>query len=142
MISLSSFGLSFFSTRSPLSPPSPFSSLPNSVNLCVFQMVETRRELITGWICLSLFHFPLLSSWPPLSPSSLFSSLYNFVNISERSRLWSTHKEVITGWLALSFFDSTLSYPDHFFLPPPSSLLYVTLGNSLGVPHCGETFHL
>ena len=30
----------FFSTRSPLSPPSPFSSLPNSVNLCVFQMME------------------------------------------------------------------------------------------------------
>ena len=24
----------------PLSPPSPFSSLPNSLNLCVFQMVE------------------------------------------------------------------------------------------------------
>ena len=40
LTALSSFGLSFFSTRSPLSPPSPFSSLPNSVNLCLFQTVE------------------------------------------------------------------------------------------------------
>ena len=35
MTALSLFGLSFFSTRSPLYAPSPFSSLPNSVNLFV-----------------------------------------------------------------------------------------------------------
>ena len=40
LTTLPSFGLSFFSTRWPLSLPSPFSSLPNSVNLCVFQTVE------------------------------------------------------------------------------------------------------
>ena len=40
LTALSSFELSFFSTRLPLSPPSLFSSLLNSVNLCVFQTVE------------------------------------------------------------------------------------------------------
>ena len=43
LTALSPFGLSFFSTRSPLSPPSPFSSLPNSLNLCVFQTVENTQ---------------------------------------------------------------------------------------------------
>ena len=96
----------------PLSPPldSPFSppgglclfSPPSLlyptlwISVCSRQW-RTRRELVTGWICLSPFHFPLLSSWPSLSTSSLSSSLCNSVNISERSRLWSTHKEVITG---------------------------------------------
>ena len=48
-IALSIFGLSFFSTRSALSPPSPFSSLPNSVNLFVCSgLWRTFRELITG----------------------------------------------------------------------------------------------
>ena len=36
-----SSGLSFFSTRWPLSLFSPISSLSNSVNLCVFQTVNT-----------------------------------------------------------------------------------------------------
>ena len=40
LTTLFSFGLSSFSTRWPLSLPSPFSSLPNSVNLCVFQTGE------------------------------------------------------------------------------------------------------
>ena len=97
LTALSSIGLSFFSTRSPLSPPSPFSSLPNSVNLCV----PDGREYLGSWLLAGsvslLYHSPLLSSWPPLSPSSLFSSLYNSMNISEWSRLWSAHKEVITG---------------------------------------------
>ena len=39
-LTLSSFGLSFFSTRWALSLFSPISSLSNSVNLCVFQTVE------------------------------------------------------------------------------------------------------
>ena len=73
LTSLSPFGLFFFSTRSPLSPP-PFSSLPNSVNLFVCsRRWRTLRELITGWICLSPFDSPL---YPPghlcrLPPSSL-----------------------------------------------------------------------
>ena len=74
LTALSPFGLSFFSTRSPLSSPSPFSSVPNSVNLFVCsRRWRTLRELITGWICLSPFDSPL---YPPghlclLPPSSL-----------------------------------------------------------------------
>ena len=37
---MGTFGLSFFSTRWPLSLFSPISSLSNSVNRCVFQTVE------------------------------------------------------------------------------------------------------
>ena len=49
------------STRSPLSPPFPFSSLPNSVNLFVCSRLwRTLRELITGWICLSPFDSPFI----------------------------------------------------------------------------------
>ena len=68
------FGLSFFSTRSPLSPPSPFSSLPNSVNLFVCsRWWRTLKELTTGWICLSPFDSPLypLGHLCLLPPSSL-----------------------------------------------------------------------
>ena len=43
------------------------------------------------------------------------------------------HREVITGYLAVSPFDSPSS-PGHLHLPPPSSLLHVTLCTSLGVP--------
>ena len=54
----SSFGLSFFSTRWPLSPPSPFSSLPNSVNLCVPDGGEhVGNWLLAGSVSLS-FSFP------------------------------------------------------------------------------------
>ena len=67
----STFWLSFFSTRLCLSPPSPFSSLPNSVNLFVCSgLWRTLGELITGWICL----FPSDSPFSPpghLCPSSL-----------------------------------------------------------------------
>ena len=60
LIALFPFWPSNCSTRSPLSPPSPFSSLPNSENLFVCSRLwKTFRELITGWICLSPFdsHF-------------------------------------------------------------------------------------
>ena len=53
------FSVSLFSPRSPLSPPFPFSSLLNSVNLSVCSgLWRTLRELITGYIGLS-----------PLTPS-------------------------------------------------------------------------
>ena len=74
LIALSPFWPSFSSTRSPLSPPSPFSSLPNSLNLFVCSRLwRTLRELITGWISLSPFDSPFS---PPahlclLPPSSL-----------------------------------------------------------------------
>ena len=97
LTTLSSFGLSFFSTRCLclLPPPSLlYSTL--WISVCSRRW-RTPKELVTGRICLSPFHFPLLCSLLPLSTSSLSSSLYNSVNISERSRLWSAHKEVITG---------------------------------------------
>ena len=81
-----------FSTRSPLSPPFPFSFLHNTVNLFVCSRLwRTLRELITGWICLSHFDSLPLSLWQPLSPSSLFFSLCNSVNISEGFRVWTAH---------------------------------------------------
>ena len=47
IIALSPFWLSFFSTKSPLSPTFPFSSLPNSVNLFLCSgLWRTLRELI------------------------------------------------------------------------------------------------
>ena len=63
-----------FSIRLPISPFFPFSSLPNSVNLCVcFRLWRTLRGLIAGWICLSPFNSTF---YPPghlclLPPSSL-----------------------------------------------------------------------
>ena len=72
LTTLPPFGLSFFSTRSPLSLPYPLSSLSNSINLFVCSgWWRTLRELITGWICLSPFDSPF---YPPghlyLLPSS------------------------------------------------------------------------
>ena len=74
LTALTRLGLSFFSTRLPLSSPSPVSSLPNSVNLFVCSgLWRTLRQLITGRICLSPFDSPYS---PPghlrlLPPSSL-----------------------------------------------------------------------
>ena len=58
LTAVSPFGLSFFSTRSPVSPPQPLSTLPNSVNFCVFQTVENTQGT-DYWLDLSLsFSFP------------------------------------------------------------------------------------
>ena len=133
------FGLSFFSTRSPLSPSSPF-SLPNSVNLFVCPgLWRTLRELITGWICLSPFDS---SFYPPghlclLPPSSLLC-ITTWTSLSGPDC-----GEHIWKWL-LASLRSPLLIPPLLLLATSisSSLLYVTLWTSLGVPHCGETFHL
>ena len=83
-----------------LSPLSPFSSLPNSVNFFVCSKLwRTLREGITGRICLS----PFDSIYPPghlclLPPSSLLC--VNSVNISEGSRLWRAKGS--DYWLACS----------------------------------------
>ena len=45
---------------------------------------------------------------------------------------------MITALIALSPFDSPFSPTGHFYLLPPSSLLYLTLWISLGVLDCGE----
>ena len=42
---------------------------------------------------------------------------------------------------SLSPFDSPFTPPGHLSFLPPSSLLYLTLWISLGVPGCGELFH-
>ena len=71
---LSPFDFPLLSSWSPLSPPSPFSSLPNSVNLFVCsRWWRTLKEWITDLICLSPFDSCL---YPPghlyfLPPSSL-----------------------------------------------------------------------
>ena len=94
------------------------------------------------WFDCSLpFWLSLFSPKSPLSPPSPFSSLLNSVNLSACSRLWRTLRDLITGSIGLFPFDSSSSPPDHLYLPPPSSLLHVTLWTSLGVPSCGELFH-
>ena len=100
--------ISFFSTRSPLSPSSPFSYLPNSVNLFVCSgLWRTLRKLITGWICLSNFDSPL---YPPghlclLPPSSL---LCVTLWISLRAPDCGEH---IGKWLLASLLSPLLIFP-------------------------------
>ena len=73
----------------PLSPPSPFSSLLNSLNLFGYSRLwRTLRELITEKTGLSPSDSPLFSSWSSLCPSSLFSSSCNFVNLSGCRSQW------------------------------------------------------
>ena len=97
--------------------------------------------MITGLIALSLFWLSVLSPRSPLSSPSPFSFLPNSVNLSRWSWLWRALRELITGLTGISPFDSPSSSPGHLYLPPPSSLLHVTLWTSLSVPHCGESFH-
>ena len=115
----SHLGLSFFSTRSPLSPPSLFSSLPKSVNLFVCSgQWRTLRKLITGWICLSPFDSPL---YPPghlclLPPSSLLC-VTPWTSLSSPD--CGAH---IRKWLLASLL-SPLFIPPHLILVTSISLL-------------------
>ena len=107
---LSPFWLSFFSLRSPLSPPSPFSSLPNSVNLFVCsRRWRTLRELITGWICLSPFDSPL---YPPghfcLLPQSSLLCITPWTSLSSPDC-----GEHIRKWLLASLLSPLLIPPHH-----------------------------
>ena len=96
-------------------------------SLWIFQAVKNTQGT-DYWLDLSLsFSLPLIFSWSPLSPSSHFSSLCNSVNLSGCSRLWRAHRELITSQIAFSPFDFPSSPPGHLYLPPPSSLLHVTL---------------
>ena len=108
------FWLCFVSTRSPLSPPSPFFSLPNSVNLFVCSWLwRILRDLISAWICLSPFHSPFC---PPvhlclLAPSSLlFVTPWTFPRCPDCG-------EHIGNWLLASLLS-------HLLIPP--LLLLVT----------------
>ena len=136
------FGLSFFSIRSPLSPSSPFSSLPNSVNLFVCsRQWRTLRELINDWICLSPFDSSLYHPGHLclLPPSSLLS-ITPWTSLSGPDC-----RAHIRKWLLASLLFPLLIPPhlirvtSNSLLPP---LLHVTLWTSLGVPQWGETFHL
>ena len=119
LTALSPFGIPFYSTKLPLCPPSPFSSLPNSVNLFVCsRWWRTLREFITGWICLSPFDSLL---YPPghlclLPPSSLLCIT-----------LWTSLSgpdcgEHIRKWLLASLL-SPLLIPLHLILVTSISLL-------------------
>ena len=143
LIALSPFGLSFFSTRSPLSPPSPppFSSLPKSVNLFVCSGLQrTLRELITDWICLSPFDSPFsppghLYFFPP--SSLLYVTLWTSLRVPDCG-------EHIGDWL-LARLLSPLLIPSLLLLVTSISLLpllfsTLTLWISLGVPHLEKLF--
>ena len=114
LTALFSFGHSFSSNRSPLSPPSPFSSLPNSVNLCVFQTVRTLKELITGWICLSPF---VLHVYHPghlcLLPPSSFLCITPWTSLSGPDCGAHIRKWLLTSLLS-PLFDSTSSQLGYF----------------------------
>ena len=119
LIALSPFWLSFFSTGSPLSPHSPFSSLPNSMNLFVCSgQWRTLRELITGWICLSPFDSPL---YPPghlcLPPPSSLLSVTPWTSLSGAD--CEAH---IRKWLLASLL-SPLLIPPHLIQVTSISLL-------------------
>ena len=125
--------------RSPLSHPSPFSSLLNSVNLfgCP-RLWRALRELMAR--SLSPFDSPSSLGDLYLLPPSflLYVTLWTSLRVPDCGE----HKG---NWLLARLLSllliSPLPPPGHFYLPLPSSLLHVTLWTSLGVPHCGESFH-
>ena len=122
-----------YSSRSPLSPPSPFSSLPNSVNLFVHSMLwRTLRELITGWICLSPFDSPF---YPPghlcLLPPSFLLCITPWTSLS------SSAVECTQGsdyWLACSLF--FWFHLISFGSPLTSSSLFSSSCNSVNLSGC------
>ena len=82
------------------------------------------------WLLASLLSPILALAFLPrssLSPSSPSSYLLNSENPSGCSRLWKTLRELITGKISLSSFDSPSSPPGYLYLPPPSSVLCVTV---------------
>ena len=94
--------------------------------------------MITALIAISPFDSPFSPPGHLYLLPHLFSSLPNSVNLFVCSELWRTLRELITGWICLCPFDSPSSPPGHLYLLPASSLLYVNLLTSLGVPDCGE----
>ena len=140
LIALSPFWLCLVCTRSPLSPPCPFFSLPNSLNLFVCSgLWRILRDLISAWICLSPFHSPFS---PPghlclLPPSSLLCvTPWTSLSVADCG-------EHIGNWLLASLL-SPLLIPPFLLLVTSISLfplLHVTLWTYVGVLHCGEAFH-
>ena len=122
-----------FSTRLPLSPPSPFSSLPTSVNLFVCSgLWGTLRELITGWICLSPFDSPFS---PPghlcvLPPSSLlWVTLWTFLRGPD-------YGEHIGKWLLASLLSPLLIPFFSSWSPLSPSSLFSSPCNSVYFSRC------
>jgi len=130
---------------SPFSPPGHLYLLPPPsllyLTLWISLGVPGCGEHLGNWLLARLVS-PLLT--PPLLllvtsiflHPLLYVTLWAFLGVPD-------YGEHIGNWLLarlLSPFDS-LSPPGHLYLPPPSSLLHVTVRTSLGVPHCGESFH-
>ena len=86
------------------------------------------------WTLLFLHQVASVSSLPLLFSTQLSESMC-VPDSGEHLGNW------LLADLSLSFW-FPLYPPGHLCLLPPSSLLHVTLWTSLGVPHCGETFHL
>ena len=101
---------------------------------------DTTMELLLASLLSPLFPLPFLSQATSISSLCLLfsSQLCEPLWVSQAvESTWGTDY-----WLDWSpRFDSHSSPPGHLYLPPPSSLLYVTLWTSLGVPWCGELFH-
>ena len=129
-MTLSPFGHSFFSPRLPLSPPSPFSSLPNSVNLFVCSgQWRTLRELIIDWICLSPFYSPLC---PPghlcLLPPSCLLCITPWTSLRDPDC-----GEHIRKWLLASLLSPLLIPLFSSWSPLSPSSLFSSLCNSMNI---------
>ena len=88
----------------------------------------------------------------PLSPQQIHQKIIWMLSNFYKKNFWTMaednrhperqpnlfkRRDLITGLIPLSPFDSPFSPPSHLYLLPPSSLLYLTLWISLGVPGCG-----
>ena len=142
---LSSFGLSFFSTRSPLSPPSPFSSLFSLWISVYSRWWRTLRELTTGWICLSPFHSPLyppghlgppppssllcITPWTSLSSPDCGVHVKKWLLVSLLSPLWFP---LISSWSPLSpsfLFSSPCNFEPFWVSFTVEKLFFSFFGN-------------
>ena len=139
LITLPHFWLSFFSPRSPLSPPSCFSSLPNPVKLCLCSgLWRTLRELITGWICLSPFDSPL---YPPGQLYLIIPSSLLYVNPWASLRIPDCG-EHIGNWLLARSLSSLLIPPLVFLVTSISLLHFLFSSNTVNLSGCSSLWRI
>ena len=116
-----------------LSLPSPFSSLPNSVNLFVCsRQWKTLRELITAWICLSPFNSPLYAPGHLcLLPPSPLPCITPWTPLSGPD--WGVH---IRKWLLASLLSPLLIPLISSWSPLSPSSLVSSPCNSVNLSGC------